>query len=91
MKANLYIQFYNIKDSSNRAEYGPFDSVVCDGERVIVISPGEVADLEEIIAAYDQDRESFMVYRKSCPPFFYGYFEVIARQQEKPRKGAEVR
>lgn len=79
MRAKIYIQFYNIKDSSNRAEYGPFDSVVCDGERVTVIEPGEVAPLEEIIAAWDQDRESYMVYRKTYPPFFYGYFEVLAR------------
>jgi len=77
MTPKIYIQFYNIKDSTNRVEYGPFKSIVCDGTNVIGVAVDESE--EETVAAWDQDREDYMVYRKSYPPFFYGYFEVITR------------
>lgn len=83
-KAQLYIQFYNIKDSSNRAEYGPYVSIYGDGVIITGIHPGiekGMPGVEENIAAYDEDRESYRVYPKSYPPFFYGYFEIITRTE----------
>lgn len=78
----LYIQFYNIKDSTNRAEYGPYVSIYCDGVMITGIHPGMgegLPGIEEEIAAYDEDRGSYRVYQKSYPPFFYGYWEIVAR------------
>lgn len=73
---DIYIQFYNIKDSANRTEYGPFSSIVCNGEWVTGVNEKE----QEIhLAHWDEDRKSYFVHNKSYPPFLYRYFEVVAK------------
>lgn len=73
---SVYIKFYNVADSTNSVELGPFASIVCDGIEVTAVFDNEE---EQDIANYDEGAEMWHVFECSGCPLFYQYFEVYRK------------
>lgn len=71
---SVLIKFYNIPESSNSVELGPYAGIVCDGDEVTAIHEDET---EKAIAVFVDD--SALWHVPGDYPAYYAYFEVYGK------------